>query len=220
MSCENTSPNSSGETSIQPFKKMLDNYYDEGLKLNPMNATYTGDTRYNHLFSNTLSEEHKAELKNYYSNYLKKLSEYKDAELTDSEKISKAVLKWDCEINLEELNFRTDLFPMDQMWSVNLVVGQFASGSSAQPFKTVADYNKWLQRLEGYLKWLASAESRMKEGMASGYVLPKSLIVKVLPQLEAMTVENLDEHLFYSPIKNMPASFSEEDKNKLTGIIC
>jgi len=56
----------------------------------------------------------------------------------------------------------------------------------------------------------------MKEGIESGYVLPKSLIKKVLPQLEALTIEDLDQHLFYSPVKNFPETFSEEDKKALT----
>ncbi|MEZ4957284.1 MAG: DUF885 domain-containing protein [Saprospiraceae bacterium] len=200
----------------EAFQQLLDDYYEEGLKLFPINATYAGDSRYNHLFPNTLSDEYKAELKNYYSKYLEKLSEYNAEDLTENEKISKAVLKWDCDINLEKLTFRQDLFPIDQMWSVNLVMGQFASGSSAQPFETVADYDNWLLRLESYIVWLEAAEKRMREGMELGYVLPKSLIVKVIPQLEALTVEDLDQHLFYSPIKNFPATFSEEDKNKLT----
>jgi uncharacterized protein (DUF885 family) len=216
MSCENNSPKKVDENPSEAFQQLLDNYYEEGLKLFPINATYAGDSRYNHLFPNTLSDEYKAELKNYYSKYLGKLSEYNSEELTDNEKISKAVLKWDCDINLEKLTFRQDLFPIDQMWSVNLVMGQFASGSSAQPFETVADYDNWLLRLESYIVWLEAAEKRMREGMELGYVLPKSLIVKVIPQLEALTVEDLDQHLFYSPIKNFPATFSEEDKNKLT----
>lgn len=216
MSCENNSPKKVDKNPAAAFQQLISNYYEEGLKLNPINATYTGDSRYNHLFPNTLSDEYKAELKNYYSTYLERLSEYNAEELTNNEKISKAVLEWDCEINLEKLTFRQELFPIDQMWSVNLVMGQFASGSSAQPFETVADYNNWLQRLESYIVWLETAEKRMREGMELGYVLPKSLIVKVIPQLEALTVDDLDQHLFYTPIKNFPATFSEEDKNKLT----
>jgi uncharacterized protein (DUF885 family) len=198
------------------FNQMLDEYYEDGLKLKPIDATFAGDSRYNNSFPNFLSDEYKSEIKAYYSNYLGKLSQFNDEDLSDSEKISKAVLKWECEINLNRLTFRQELFPIDQMWSVNLIMGQFASAYSAQPFNTVEDYNNWLQRLEGYLVWMDYAEMRMKEGMELGYVLPKSLIVKVIPQLEALTVDDLENHLFYDPIKNFPESFSAEDKKMLT----
>src|SRR5690606_20417575 len=43
----------------------------------------------------------------------------------------------------------------------------------------------------------------------------KSLIIKVLPQLSAMIDSNIDEHLFYTPIKNFPKEFSDEEKEEL-----
>lgn len=199
------------------FNKMLDNYYEDGLKLNPLNATFSGDTRYNDSFPNLLSDEHEAELKNYYTSYKDEASRFEDTDLSETEKMSKDVLLWECNINLETLNFKNSTyFPIDQMWSVNLLMGQLAGGSSAQPFKTVQDYNNWLKRVDGFTVWLNTAESRMKEGMAAGYVLPKSLITKVVPQLKAMTEANAEQNLFYSPVKNFPENFSEEDKKQLT----
>lgn len=199
------------------FNKILDNYYQEGLKLNPLNATFSGDTRYNDSFPNFLSDEYTSELKKYYTHYKEEASKFNDADLSETEKMSKDILLWECNINLEALTFKNSTyFPIDQMWSVNLMMGQLASGSSAQPFKTVEDYNNWLKRLDGYVVWLNSAESRMKEGMAAGYVLPKSLIVKVVPQLKAMTEPNLEKNLFYSPVKNFPENFSAEDQKQLT----
>ncbi|MFK8009890.1 MAG: DUF885 family protein [Saprospiraceae bacterium] len=198
------------------FNQMLDEYYEEGLKLNPINATMAGDNRYDHLFPNFLSNEYQQKLKKYYTSYLEKSEKFPDEELSESAQISKAVLKWDIDINLENMNFPKDLFPIDQMWTVNLMIGQLASGSGAQPFKTVENYNTWLKRLDGYLDWMETAESKMKEGIETKQVLPKSLIVKILPQLEALTNENLEEHLFYQPIKKFPESFSAEEKIALT----
>ena len=199
------------------FNKVLDNYYEDGLKLGPLNATFSGDTRYNDSFPNFLSDEYVSEMKTYYTNYKTEASKFKDEDLSDTEKMSKDILLWECNINLETLTFKNSTyFPIDQMWSVNLMMGQLASGSSAQPFKTVEDYNNWLKRVDGFVIWLNSAESRMKEGMAAGYVLPKSLITKVIPQLKAMTESNVEENLFYSPVKNFPENFSEADKKQLT----
>lgn len=215
VSCNSNSKTDKSTVSIA-FNQMLDDYYEEGLKLNPLNATFAGDIRYNNSFPNTLSDEYKAEVKIYYANYLEKIAQYNSEDLSENEKMSKAVLKWECDINLKRLTFRQDLFPIDQIWTVNLTVGQFASGASAQPFNTVEDYNNWLERLEGYLEWMASAESKMKEGIELGYVLPRSLIVKVIPQLEALTVKDLDKHLFCGPVKNFPESFSDKEKKTLT----
>ncbi len=199
------------------FNKMLDNYYQEGLKLNPLIATFSGDNRFNANFPNFLSDDYISEAKNYYTNYKEQASSFEDSTLSETEKMSKDVILWECDINLEALSFKKDLYlPIDQMWSINLLMGQLASGSSAQPFKTVEDYNNWLQRVDGFVLWLQTAEIRMKEGMAAGYVLPKSLIIKVAPQLKAMTEPNIEQNLFYSPVKNFPESFSDQDKKQLS----
>ena len=47
------------------------------------------------------------------------------------------------------------------MWTQQLTIGQLASGKSAQPFNTIEDYENWLQRVDQYLEWVASAEAKM-----------------------------------------------------------
>ena len=135
--------------------------------------------------------------------------------------MSKAVLDWDCEMALAQGSFKNDvLFPINQMWTVNLTMGQLASGSSAQPFATVKDYTNWLSRLEQYNVWLGSADAKMRQGVTEGYVLPKSLIKKIIPQFESLTevtkdgegIVDVSNHLFYSPIKKFPESFTEKEK--------
>ena len=198
------------------FAQVLKDYHEETLKMYPINATNAGDNRYNNLFPNFLSEEFRNQEKNFYSDYKNKMSNFNESNLTESERLSMEILLWECEINLERLKYREDLTPINQMWTVQLTMGQFASGSSSQPFKTVEDYKNWIQRLDGYLDWMRLAQERMVDGMKAGQVLPTSLIVKVLPQLETMTNSNIDEHLFYSPIKNFPDGFSEAEKEELT----
>ncbi|MGJ8667765.1 MAG: DUF885 domain-containing protein [Patiriisocius sp.] len=218
ISCkEKTETPSTAENSNENFETMLKDYYEDGLKLNPVSATMSGDNRYNDQYSNPLSQEHIAAMKNYYTSYKDKIATYDRSDLTDSQKMSLDILKWECDINLEHLSFKNhEYFPIDQMWTANLSFGQLASGAGAQPFKTVEDYKNWQKRVDGYLEWLASAEKNMRQGMQEGYVLPASLIKKIIPQLGEMTEPVLEKHLFYSPILNMPNTFSSEEKETLT----
>ena len=101
------------------FGALLDNYYEDGLKLNPITATLAGDHRYDDSFPNVLSDTYKAEEKAYYESYKNKLPEFPDETLTESEQMSKAILEWECDINLAEFNYNADLTPIDQMWSQN-----------------------------------------------------------------------------------------------------
>lgn len=204
-----------------PFNQLLIDYNEGKLQLDPIAATFAGDNRYNDVFPNFLSDEYQQKSKDFYTNYKAKLKDFKDADLTDSEQMSKAVLDWDCEMALAQGSFKNDLlFPINQMWTVNLTMGQLASGSSAQPFATVKDYTNWLSRLEQYNVWLGSADAKMRRGITEGYVLPKSLIKKIIPQFESLSevttdgegIVDVSNHLFYSPIKKFPESFTEKEK--------
>ncbi|SHK46332.1 Uncharacterized conserved protein, DUF885 familyt [Maribacter aquivivus] len=199
------------------FITLLAHYYDDGLKLNPLAATFQGNNKYNDTLPNFLSDSYKKELINYYTKYLEKVEKFDNVQLSESELMSKAILKWECEVNLEGLAFE-QYTPIDQMWSMNLMMGQLAGGTSAQPFKTPEDYVNWSKRLEDYEIWLHSAKSKMQEGIKVKNVLPKSLIKKVLPQLASVANTELEDNLFYSPIKNFPADFSDSDKLRLTKV--
>jgi uncharacterized protein (DUF885 family) len=91
-----------------------------------------------------------------------------------------------------------------------------ATGTGAQPFKTVEDYENWLSRVDDYVVWLSSAKTRMAEGIEQGVVLPKSLIRKVVPQLASITQADLEKNIFYTPARNFPADFTEAQKEKLS----
>ena len=196
------------------LSEIFKEYHQGVLKINPMSATRAGDTRYNDRFVNVLNDSVKEGIKLFYTAYLEKVSQFADEDLNESDLLSKRILEWECTQNIKRLSL-PDYTPIDQMWSVNLVMGQFASGASAQPFKTVQDYENWLKRVDEYLVWFASARYKMEEGIKNGYVLPKSLIVKVIPQMEAMAKEDLENHLYYTPVKLLPESFTEEEKTKL-----
>lgn len=211
----NTETTKSLEDTSVAFNDLLDAYYEDGLKLNPLGATMTGDNRYNDKFPNALSADYKKDVERFYKKYRTAIEGYDNATLSDTEKMSKEVLLWDIDINLEGMKYKKDLMPIDQMWSPHLMFGQLASGASAQPFKTVQDYRNWEARVDEYLVWLNSTETNMRTGMKEGYVLPKSLIKKVIPQMDAMTEPTIENHLFYTPVTNFPDDMSEEDKNIL-----
>lgn len=218
--CKNentTTVSTEGKRVNSKFDSLLNNYYEDGLRLDPISATTSGDMRYNDRFPNFLSPAYEDSLKNYYSRYKERALAFNDSQLSASEQLSKEILLWECNINLDALEFDKEKYlPIDQMWSVNLFMGQLASGAGAQPFNTVKDYEDWLNRVDGYLNWLNTARENMQEGMRQGYVLPAALIRKVIPQMAAMTGGEVEDHLFYSPALNFPEGFSEAEKKELT----
>ncbi|MEL4308008.1 DUF885 domain-containing protein [Joostella sp. CR20] len=209
--------NNSTEKIVQKasIDTLFKNYYEEGLKLYPLNATFAGDDRYNNYLPNDITASFKKKEKEFYQQYKSKLLKFNKDSLSQEKRMSYDVLMWECNINLDRLQYPTELTPINQFSSLPQTIGQLAGGSSAQPFKTVSDYKNWLQRLDDYVVWCDSAIVNMKKGIATGNVLPKALTEKVIPQMESFSSGDAKEHLFYTPIKNIPSSFSSTEKDSL-----
>lgn len=200
----------------EKLQTLMQNYHEQTLEMNPIGATFQGDTRYNDYLPNYLDDEVIASQKVFYSEILQSLQSINNDDLNERDQLSKKVLKWECETNLMGMAFPKELLPINQMWTLQLTMGQLAAGSSAQPFISVTDYTNWLSRVDDYISWLKSAKARMKEGIAQDVVLPKSLIRKVVPQLQAMTEPDLDKNIFYMPAKNFPEDFTAAQKDSLS----
>src|ERR1043165_7374416 len=58
------------------FNKMLDQYYEDRLKLFPLEATAIGDERYDNKLYADFTESYHAELKSFFQQYLDSLQHY------------------------------------------------------------------------------------------------------------------------------------------------
>lgn len=194
--------------------QFFDEYYKESNVLNPVNATFNGVNDYNDLFPAD-DAEHLKKVHLFYSNYLSRLQSFSKKSLNKEDKISCAIMENDLKTGLLLEKYHSEYMPITQFWNAPSFMAMLGSGSSAQPFKTAKDYDNWLKRCKAYTYYTDVAIDNMRKGIKSGYVLPKSLVIKVIPQMQALA-KNDDNSSFYEPIKNFPKDFSENDKSRFT----
>jgi uncharacterized protein (DUF885 family) len=206
------------------FHVLLDNYWEGIYHLKPMDATVFGDYRFNDQFTNTCTQQYRQELNDFYRRYLDSLKAFDTTVMNEQDVLSYKVLQYDLGMELEKSRFDSWKIPFTQFGdagntlSANMVLamGQYGSGSSAQPFKTVKDYDDWLKRIHAYTAWCDSAIGNFRQGMAGNYVLPKALVVKMVDICNGLVSADETKSIFYGPVKSMPASFSAADRQRLT----
>ncbi|GAB3340533.1 DUF885 family protein [Larkinella ripae] len=203
-------------SSNDDFAKILDAYYEERLTLFPLEATFQGDNRFNDRLPNSNSPEFLAQTRAFYTANLEKLTAFDREKLSDQDRISYDILKRELEMQLEQFQFHLEYVPFSQFDGLTLTFGQLGSGAGAQPFKTVKDYDDWLKRVSAFRVWSDSAIVNFRKGMAAGIIWPKSLVVKMIPQMTDLVVADPTKSLFYGPISKLPKDFSDADKNRLT----
>ena len=216
-SCKlNSESQSVTNESNKDLAKLFEQYHEESLQLFPINATYEGDNRFNDKLSIDFTDTYRDSLRKFYDKYNASLASYDKEKLNEEDKLSYDIFKYTLDINAAELKFPENYIPFTQFNGLTLTMGQFGSGEGAQPFKTVKDYDNWLQRATAFSAWGDSAIVYFKKGIAANYVLPKTLVVKMIPQMTDLVITDATKHLFYGPITKLPATFSEADKKRLT----
>ncbi|MES2410599.1 MAG: DUF885 domain-containing protein [Bacteroidota bacterium] len=207
--------NCKSEKKEQNFKAITDAYFDGKNELDPLGATQNGQNEYNDKLVFEMTDSYRKKQATFFDKFDNELATVDTTALSAEEKTSYDIIKWEVSIGKDLLKYDTNLMPVQQFWGTNLTLGQFASGSSAQPFKTEKDYRNFLKRMDLFSVWMDSAMVYMKKGIDKGMVLPKSLTVKVIPQFESMVTPNVEDNLFYSAIKSFPKEITTDQQDAL-----
>ena len=199
------------------FSKFTDRYYEDYLRLDPLEATQIGDNRYNDRLPINISEGHRASLRSFYERYRDSLRTFDRSDLAVQQQISCDILERDTQLRLDLLKFPDHLMPVQQFWGLTLTMPLIGSGQSFQPFKTAGDYDNFLKRIDAFSVWVDTAIVNMRKGLAQGYTYPKVLMERVLPQAKDMVATDVTKSIFYQPITNFPDAIESAEKERLRG---
>jgi len=198
------------------LKQLYADYWEANLKLNPVMATFTGDPRYNAELPDFGSAAYRDQVKQFTGDWLKKVEAIGSEGLAGQDLLSYEIFVEDAKDTLDSFQFPDWQLPVNQMRSTATLAVQLGSGTGAQPFKTVKDYDDWLKRAGRLPVVLDTEIANMREGIAAGVVMPRALMEKVVPQFDALVKDKPEESLFWGPIERMPKDFSDADHKRLT----
>ncbi|QYJ76604.1 DUF885 family protein [Shewanella sp. FJAT-52076] len=200
------------ETAQSRYLVMVDRYFKDYLKLEPIYATFFGVNDYNAEFGGDLSDDYLKARHDFNTHYLAQARKIDKSALPADLQLSYDLFVYDRNMALVDETFPARFLPMNQFYSTVITMIQLGSGEAAQPFATKQDYLNWESRVDGFIAWLDRAQARMNEGMASKVVLPRILVERMIPQFTAQQVADAQDSIFYAPVKSLPESFTEQDK--------
>jgi uncharacterized protein (DUF885 family) len=194
---------------------------DEGsLRRNPIQAVFRGDPRYADRFGDYISDAFLAGEKAAAEADLAALAKIDRAALGAADRISYDVFKYQTESGLKgfapALTKAQTGRPIDHFNGSQTFVPELSSGEGAAPFKTVADYENNLKRLDGYVIYLDRAIGRMRGGLKDGITNPRLVMANVVGQFDALLPAKVEDSVFYKPVTKFPEDFSDAEKARLT----
>ena len=204
------------ESASATLATLVEEYFERSLELNPILATSIGDDRYDDRLANWLSPDYIAQSEALDTEFLERLLAIDESVLDEQDLLTYGTFRLSREMSIEGNQFPGHLQPINQFFSIPNFLVQLGSGASVHPFKTVKNYDDFLGRVDDLVKILDQAIENMKIGMQDRVVQPRILMEKVLPQLESQFSESAEASAFFNPISNMPADFSDADRERLT----
>jgi uncharacterized protein (DUF885 family) len=195
---------------------LADAYYHASLALFPMDATEAvGDPRYEGAFEIDIAPAHLARQRRLYLRTLAALNAIAAPQLTADERLTYDLLAYEARDRLAGLDYPWHLTPVGHTDSMPVRLAQWASGKAAQPMKTAANYDHFLARLKKLPAWIDQAIANMQQGIARGVVLPRPLVERTLPQLDALLPADPLASPYLAAAREFPAGIGEADRRRL-----
>jgi uncharacterized protein (DUF885 family) len=210
-----TATAAAGPAPAEALGTLVEAYWQERLALRPLQATFLGEHRYDAELPNDLGTAHLALQYALEKRYLGKLAAIDEHALAGQDLLSYAVFKRDRALELEGYRYQSELLPVNQFGGVPQTFAQLGSGTSAQPFATTRDYENWLKRVDGFGVWVDQAIVNMRRGSARGYVQPRCVVERLLPQFEQLIAAEPAKSLFMKPVAEFPSGVPAADQPRL-----
>lgn len=204
-----------GKNDADSLHSLVQRYYDDKMKLFPLEATVNGEHELDGELQIDISENFRARLDSHLTRYQAALQGIDTSSLDANDLISYSMLFRELAITKEGLRFPDNLMPIQQFWGITLTLPQYGSGAGAQPFKNKADYEKFMKRMKTFAEWSDTAIANMRRGIVTGYVLPKALVLKIIPQLADLSKKDTG-NIFYAPLKTLPQELDSAAKKALS----
>jgi uncharacterized protein (DUF885 family) len=187
---------------------------------NPIVAIYRGDYRFLAQHGDYLSDAYVAAERAAARLDLQRLAAIDRSRLGAVDRIARDTFEWQRSLDLRQ--YQPEMVALWLPLKLNHLDGwhmffpDLSSGEGAAPYKTVADYDAGLARIDGFVAYLDAAVARAREGAARGVVQPRLVVKRMVAQFDHFATQPLEASPYYGPIRRLPADMPAAERERLT----
>jgi uncharacterized protein (DUF885 family) len=193
---------------------------EQFLTSNPLFALFRGDQRFADQFGDYISDAYFTGERAAVERDLSTLQTISHTRLSPSDLVSAEAFEWIARDRLASLSpeilAASAVRPIDHKTGLHIRFPEASSGQSFAPFRTLADYENNLKRMDGYAIYLDRAIERFCQGMSSGVVQPRLVVDNVISQLDAQLASGVERSVFLRPLTRFPNSIADADRKRLS----
>ncbi|MGH8219533.1 MAG: DUF885 domain-containing protein [Steroidobacteraceae bacterium] len=207
-------PQSTGSRSaargVAALHALFDREWQREEREDPVDASLRGDRTYDDRWPDrsltAIDASHQADLA-----ALAALARIDRAALPAAEQLNDDLFQWNYRDRVASWGFHEYLFPLNQLDGIQ------TSGDLTQSlrFATLHDYEDWLGRLERFGVYMDQTLALLEEGVKEHRTLPRVIVERIVPQIDANIVSDPEQSTFYAPLRKLPASIDSATARQL-----
>jgi len=202
------------------LRRLMDASDEAYLDRNPIDALYRGDTRRAAQHGDYISAAYVDAERRAAEDDLAQLAGIPQDALTPADRVAYDTFRWARDEWRERHSLPAagfwPLLKLDQIDGWHLFFPELSSGEGVAPYRTVADYDAGLARIDGFIDWLDRTTGRMREGQRAGIVHPRVVVERLIAQFERYAAMEPAASPYYGPIRLLPADMAGAERERLT----
>lgn len=196
----------------ETLHQLLAAEWERQLVESPELASYLGDTRFNHRWSDlrqaAIDARHQRDRQ-----ALERVRAIDDTALSPQDQLNHALFARGLNEQIDGYRFREWQMPVSPInWTG---FGSAHSLARLLPFASARDYEDWLARLATYDTLIDQHIALMEAGLSEGRLPPRVTMERFLAQLEAEATDDPTQSALYAPFKRMPERLPAEQRKTL-----
>ncbi len=204
-------PAPTAKQSAEELKHVIERYWEAWLALNPTQASRIGDRRLDGQLEDSLSLQYLADSLALERTAMAGLNAVSTTGLDAGSALNLQIFKYEREIAMQGAVYPQELLALNPFDGMQLEFAIMGSGNGVHAFADARGYADWLRRIDGFVRWSQTAIDNLREGERRGYLLPRALLDRLLPQL-AELAQDRSSNPFYAPVHGFASGVPAADR--------
>ncbi|QWP76976.1 DUF885 family protein [Lysobacter sp. K5869] len=196
---------------VAAFNALVDQQWEEMMRLLPEQASFFGDYRYNDAWSD-YSLAGAKRTRDTAQRMLAKFEAIDTRGFPEADRLNQRLMVQWLKTYVRGYELKTHEMPLDQFIGVHLNLTALVS---AFPFNDTKQYEDYLKRLHGLPKLLEQVTGVARQGAKDGLMPPRYLLEKVAAQCDNLAAAAGEDNVFAASLKKFPDAVPAADRERL-----
>ncbi|WP_444929236.1 DUF885 domain-containing protein [Microbulbifer sp. SSSA002] len=204
-------PSAWAATATEALQGVIADHWQYTLREDPISAGRVGVSDYNRELPGVTAEDRLRRIEAERA-FIRRLEAIDKRKLSASDRVNSELLSWVLASSVEHKELFLDRIPLNTFSSF---YADALEANSGLAMRDIADYEDYIARIGEFGRYFDENIANMREGIRSGFVLPKIVVEGIAPTVRAQVYKDPRKSSLYTPFAEIPESIAPAEQKRL-----